>query len=191
MDIFSDDKIKPFHCSEGNFRVLFPEMLQDLWGYIIPAAGIWLLKTPSSSKVLRWVKVVHSESFLSSLGNCRQLRLTLPQACLMSGVLSAPSQSRWSGCCSGHPWAVQHLGKNLFFLKISPEKRQNQNTLSLLPGVNNSERACVPTEKGNVCVTWVPADVWSGLQLLLLYSEVFEKRCPTSYKHQQKFSLFS
>lgn len=83
MNIFNDDKTQPFHCSVGNFQVLFPEMLQDLWGNIIPAAVIWLLKSPSSSNVLRWVKLVHSESFLFSLGTCRQLRLTLTHACLV------------------------------------------------------------------------------------------------------------
>lgn len=46
INLFNDDKTKSFYCSVGNFQILFPEMWQDLWGTIIPACGIWLLKTP-------------------------------------------------------------------------------------------------------------------------------------------------
>lgn len=166
-------------------------MLQDLWGNIISAAGIWLLKTPSSSNVLRWVKLVHSESFLLSLGNCRQLRLTLPHACLMSlSCFLLPLRMDDLVAAQGIHELFNSWNKRLLFLKISPEKRQNLNTVFLLPGVNDPERACAPTGKGGVRVTLVPTDIWSGLQFLLLYSEVSEKRCPANYKHQQEFSLF-
>lgn len=165
-------------------------MLQNFCGNIIPASGVWLLKTPSSSNVLRWVKLVHNESFLFSLGNCRQLRLTLPHACLMSlGCFLLPLRMDDLVATQGTHEQFNSWKKKVTLSENKPWEKTEPKYF-LLSGVYSSKRACAPTGKGSVCVTLVPTGVWSGVQLLLIYSEVFEKRCPTNYQHQQEFNLF-
>lgn len=82
----------------GNFQILFPQMLQDLWGNIIPIADIWVLHIALKEGYLevdgdRYEAGtrVRGTFFLVCLGNHRQLGLTLPHVCRMPlGCLLLP-----------------------------------------------------------------------------------------------------